>query len=793
MTLKMKKALRILAVIIIFLIVINTALAAVKTFRVKEGDFVKVTPNSFDPDQDHVYYNYSSPLDELGEWQTDYDDAGEYEIDIFASDGELETKKTIEIVVEETNQPPILKEKKVIIKETQEIDLTYFVEDREHDTLTYHFTPPFNSQGKWKTTYSDEGTYIINLQAYDGEFTENFRIEVEVAHTNEPPRITESFSEIASSTDDIQNVEVMEGESLSYFIAAVDEDGNDISYEWFFNDNPISQEKEGEIYFSYDDSGEHTLRVIISDGEKKIENNWNILVENVNRKPELELLPMTVYENDKISLDVPETDIDGDLLTYTFESPLDEQGEWETTLEDSGKYELEVTASDGNLSETSTLQITVLNVDRVPTLNLPAEVRAKEGEEFLLTIDSEDPDEDELEITFSNLPDDATYDRETRELRWIPDYGFIQRKTGFFSEVLNILRMEHKFLKEKSTIIGVTSCGEELCSQAKLKIVVDNINQAPRFSARPNLTVKETETLNLNSANFIAEDPDGDIVRYFYSYPFNQKDGEWTPTYGDSGYYTVNVTATDGYLETTLPLKITVQNKNRMPTLSINREKIVVNEGEEFSLSLQASDPDPEEIKMIVENLPEGASFSEGIFTWTPSYDSIQNKTDSKWNKFLNQHAYLNKKLNSEKTLYWLNFAASDGEFNVKTPVKVMIKNINRPPALEDDSESLETKEIEARVNEPLLLQVKAEDPDHDVLKYHWDFGFGEEEIEGTNTVERTFTSPGNKRVKVTIGDGREEVTQEINIKVTEPSAVDKIIDSLEQPPLSFKVYVIKK
>ena len=113
--------------------------------------------------------------------------------------------------------------------------------------------------------------------------------------------------------------------------------------------------------------------------------------------------------------------------------------------------------------------------------------------------------------------------------------------------------------------------------------MVDNINQAPRFSARPNLTVKETETLNLNSANFIAEDPDGDIVRYFYSYPFNQKDGEWTPTYGDSGYYTVNVTATDGYLETTLPLKITVQNKNRMPTLSINREKIVVNEGEEFT------------------------------------------------------------------------------------------------------------------------------------------------------------------------------------------------------------------
>lgn len=96
-------------------------------------------------------------------------------------------------------------------------------------------------------------------------------------------------------------------------------------------------------------------------------------------------------------------------------------------------------------------------------------------------------------------------------------------------------------------------------------------------------------------------------------------------------------------------------------------------------------------------------------------------------------------------------------------------------------------------MNEPLLLQVKAEDPDHDVLKYHWDFGFGEEEIEGTNTVERTFTSPGNKRVKVTIGDGREEVTQEINIKVTEPSAVDKIIDSLEQPPLNFKVYVIKK
>src|SRR3989338_870753 len=128
-----------ITVLVLCLLLIPAALAAMKTFRVQETEFVRLNPQAIDADNDKIVYTYSKPLDEQGEWQTTYDDAGEYPITITASDGVTETKEEIILIVENKNQPPILKENKIVIKETQEVDLKQFVQDPDNDVLSFVF------------------------------------------------------------------------------------------------------------------------------------------------------------------------------------------------------------------------------------------------------------------------------------------------------------------------------------------------------------------------------------------------------------------------------------------------------------------------------------------------------------------------------------------------------------------------------------------------------------------------------------------------------------------------------
>ncbi|MBW2984056.1 hypothetical protein KY361_03020, partial [Candidatus Woesearchaeota archaeon] len=57
---------------------------------------------------------------------------------------------------------------------------------------------------------------------------------------------------------------------------------------------------------------------------------------------------IVVDENDLVQITPSATDIDGDTLTYSFESPLNSSGEWQTTYADSGSYDVNVTVDDGN-------------------------------------------------------------------------------------------------------------------------------------------------------------------------------------------------------------------------------------------------------------------------------------------------------------------------------------------------------------------------------------------------------------------------------------------------------------
>lgn len=767
-----------ITVIILVLLLFPMVLAATKTFRVQETEFVRLKPQAVDADKDQIFYTFSAPLDEQGEWQTDYDDAGEYPVTITASDGITETKEEILLIVENKNQPPHLTENKIVVKESQEADLKLLVDDADGDVLSFSFPPPFDRNGKWQTDYDDAGRLVITFTAQDGEFTPELRVEVEVLPTNQKPTIIRSFSE-----QDI--VQANENEKLEFWVEVHDSDNDTLTFRWELDGDIISRSSEGAFTFNYDAAGEHNLTLAVSDDELAETRAWKIRVENVNRAPDLALLPLMVREGELVNLSLPMTDEDGDPVTYSFASPLNEQGRWQTGYEDAGNHKIKVSASDGQLTTEDEIEIIVLDVDRAPQLEAPLQVEVREGEKLMIPVTFVDPDDDEVVVAFQNLPQGVEFNEENKTLYWTPDYDTIHRRGGFVSQVLNLLRLERFFLAQQRVSFTITACGKDLCTSQPVDVTIHNVNNAPTFSNLQNITVTEMETVQFQPE---AVDIDGDIIRYYFTKPLGMRNGKWNTNIDSEGVYTTYVTAYDGQDDTTVPVQITVKKKNREPTLKIRDDDVTVNEGHLFSIRVDAADPDNDTLEIGLKNPPPGASFNEGQFLWQPGFDIVQNASRSWKDSLFRRSPFFNKKLNENKEVLWLEFSASDGDSEVIHPVKVTVKNINQAPQLLD---YLPNDTIAVKTGEAVLFHVAVKDPDKDELQYDWDFGWGQEEVKGTSTVRRTFLTPGAKIIRVTVSDGVEKIAQGWTVNVREDVYVPPIKTDVPVPP-KFKVYVIR-
>ncbi len=753
-------------------------MGAVKTFQVQETDLVTLSPEALDPDNDQITYSYSPPLDKNGQWQTGYNDAGEYLLKIVASDGISQTTKEVKLIVENKNQPPYVTEKKAIIKELQVLDLKQFVADPDHDVLEYIFNKPFDKSGLWVPEYDDQGTFAAKFSILDGEFTVPARIEIEVLNTNQPPTIIRSFS-------DQEEILMKENQAFSFYAEAVDGDNDPVSYSWTINGQNAASESEGEYFFNFESAGEYELLLRVTDGNYDLEKKWRVIVENVNRKPEVELSPLTVKEGEVIALKLPEKDIDGDTLTYTFDEQFDSSGDWQTTFEDAGEYKIRYYVSDGTEKVKEKLEVTVLNVDRAPELHLPEKLEVHEGENLSFVLNASDPDGEVLNISFLNAPEGALFDQETNTFTWSPGYDYIKRRGGMLSNILNALRLEQRLLRQKQEVLEVKVCSQNLCSTGEVPVIVYNSNQAPVLKVSSTLTVTEAEVLQLEPS---ASDPDGDIVRYYFTEPVHKRKGQWETAYEDAGEYTVYITATDGFAPQTLPVIVKVLQKNRQPTAIVPHDEYVLFEGEEFILPVEVFDPDNDSLSVSVENLPKGASFSNSTLVWKPDYSFVASAgtPETSTTSSLSEISFLNKQLGRQQER-WISFVVSDKEFDVNHPVKLIVKNVNQIPEI---SSFTPTEEVVLRPGQPFNFSVNAVDIDDGNLTYTWTFEPGTDIVTGSNVVERTFVTAGEKKVSVVVSDGESEVSHQWKATVEEEFVPDAKMVALEEP--KFKVYVIE-
>jgi hypothetical protein len=159
----------------------------------------------------------------------------------------------------------------------------------------------------------------------------------------------------------------------------------------------------------------------------------------------------------------------------------------------------------------------------------------------------------------------------------------------------------------------------------------------------------------------------------------------WTPTYDDAGSYEVTFVAPHGVFEDFETITITVNNINRKPVIEPLSNK-TIDENTTVIFTVNATDPDGDDITCFVDNPPAGAAFTDNTFKWTPGYD--------------------------QAGVYIMSFVATDGELEGIESIIITVNNVNRAPVLT----SIGDKSVNE--NETLSFAINASDADGDTITY---------------------------------------------------------------------------
>jgi hypothetical protein len=371
-------------------------------------------------------------------WTPTYEQSGSYSgIKIAATDeGGLKDDILFDIQVDHINRPPQLstiESQSGTENSLVSLKLVASDPDKEDDgklvysasNLPEGATLDANTGNlSWTPGFLQAGEYSVSFKVTDtGNLSNEQTVLVTITDLNRIPVI----NEIAA-----QNVD--ENSNLSFKISASDQDSDN---ELAFTANNLP---EGATFdpanqtFSwvpgFEQEGNYTVGFMVSDAKENVTTEVSITVNNVNRAPVIEDPgAQRVNENESLSFVVNATDEDrGTELSYEA-SGLPEGASfngqtrmftWKPTFEQAGEYQLKLNVSDGQDTAEKTVNITVDNVNRTPSISGSGAEDVRAGETIDISFSGNDPDNDALTFSSPNLPNGASLDSNSGRFSWSP-------------------------------------------------------------------------------------------------------------------------------------------------------------------------------------------------------------------------------------------------------------------------------------------------------------------------------------------------------------------------------------
>ena len=243
---------------------------------------MKLKPQAYDPDNDGLTYDYTSPIESNGEWQTTYGDIGEYTITVTVSDGSLSDSKDVLILVNKREESPSFEsytpeEGSVGVSENSNIEFIVSATDLNDDELKYSWkldglVVSSDTKYVYNPEYDDAGGHFLLVTVSDGTSEIENEWVINVDNVNRRPTLVV-----------MEDINVRETETVVITPEGSDFDGDELSYTI---SDPVGDDREWET--SYDDAGEYHVVISASDGIDSDSITVRVVVENVNRAPVIE-------------------------------------------------------------------------------------------------------------------------------------------------------------------------------------------------------------------------------------------------------------------------------------------------------------------------------------------------------------------------------------------------------------------------------------------------------------------------------------------------------------------------
>ena len=362
--------------------------------------------------------------------------------------------------------------------------------------------------------------------------------------------------------------------------------------------------------------GSHDITVQVTDGSLTDSETLTVTVRDVNVAPVLNTIDDQTV-NEFVELTFTATASDNDSLIFSFDGTFPSGATitsagvftWTPTESQDGDHTITVQVTDGSLTDSETLTVTVNEVNVAPVLNAIGDKGTSELVELTFTATASDTD------VVDNLVNTLTF-----SLDGTFPLGATITSAGVFTWTPTELQVG-------SHDITVQVTDGSLTDSETLTVTVNEVNVAPVLNTIGDQTVNEFVELT-----FMATASDDDSLTFSFDGTFPSGATitsagvfTWTPTESQDGDHTITVQVTDGSLTDSETLTVTVNEVNVAPVLNAIGDK---GTSELVELTFMATASDTDVVDNLVNTLtfsldgtvPPGATItSAGVFTWTPT------------------------------------------------------------------------------------------------------------------------------------------------------------------------------